>query len=160
MQLAGHDPRHVQQVLDQARLPFGAVMNGDEGAFAPGLIEFAPPQHLGPSKDGIERRPELVRDNREELILQPVRLLGAGPCGVLTLEQFLTRLLEPGHLRQRHRQAFLFLAERTFRRACLRQRIDGLLVHPSHFGHVPLLIVEAPDEQLVGSIREVNRGEQ
>ena len=59
-QFAGRDPRHVEQILDELRLPLGAVVNRLGGAIAQWALECAAAQHLGPSEDRVQRRAQLV----------------------------------------------------------------------------------------------------
>ncbi len=82
-----HDARHVQQLVDEMRLVFGAVVNRPVGALPAGAIEGAAPEDLRPAENGVERRAQFMGDDGQELILQAVRLFGALARGLLALEQ-------------------------------------------------------------------------
>ena len=77
------DARDVEQVLDELRLRLRVALDGLEAARrACSASSPSRAQHRGPSEDRVERRAELVRERREELVLQPVGLLGL-PARVL-----------------------------------------------------------------------------
>ena len=50
-------------------------------------IELAAGEQLRPAEDRVERRPQLVRERREELVLRAVRRLRLEPGLLLALEQ-------------------------------------------------------------------------
>ncbi len=85
LELAGDDARDVEDVLDQLRLRLGVAADDVDGL--PGAVgrQRAGEQHLHPAEDGVERRAQLVRQRREEIVLQPARLFGRGQAGVLGL---------------------------------------------------------------------------
>ncbi len=92
--LAADDAAHVQQVLDQVRL--GAGVAHDRGHALRqdlGVVAAAVGQDLRPAEDGVERRAQLVRDDGEELVLQPAGALGLGARGALALQQLALALL-------------------------------------------------------------------
>ena len=75
-QLAGDDPRDVEDVVHQLRLDARVAFDGLQRP--PQLLlalQRAGAEHAGPAEDGVERRPQLVRDGGEELVLRAVRLL-------------------------------------------------------------------------------------
>ena len=99
------------------------------------VVELAARQHVGPAHHGVQRRPQLVGQRREELVLQPVRPLGLGagdplvleqlqPILGLTLERFLDPPLRRGVAKHQHRadHAALPIADR---RATVRDRQLG-----------------------------------
>ena len=71
-QLAADDARHVEQVFHQPQLRGGVALDDLERVIArlqPGLRaqDARPPQHR------VQRRPDLVRHRRKELVFQPRR---------------------------------------------------------------------------------------
>ena len=75
--------RDVEDVFDQLRLRRGVLPNDLGRALHGGPIAGALPQDVRPAHDGVERRPQLVRQGRQELVLQPVgapRPRGAPPA--------------------------------------------------------------------------------
>ena len=73
-----NDPGHVEQLVDQPRLPLRVVVDRIGSArsrLASSSVFRA--QHVGPAEDRVERRAQLVGDGREELILQAIAFLGA-----------------------------------------------------------------------------------
>ena len=80
-QLAGDDPRDVEDVLDDLRQRLSRCARGSR-ARAPAWrasAKHAAAQHAGVAEDGVERRPQLVRQRAEKLVLQPVRVVA--PAG-------------------------------------------------------------------------------
>ncbi len=73
LQLPGDRTRDVEDVFDQAHLRARVALDGVEGLL--GVDVRLPAQHRRPAEDRVERRPELVRDRREELVLHAVRFL-------------------------------------------------------------------------------------
>ncbi len=59
-QFARHDARHIQQLVDELRLPCGAGVDCLAGPIAPRLLESAASQHVCPAENGVERRTQLV----------------------------------------------------------------------------------------------------
>ena len=87
------------------------------------FVELAALQHVRPAEDRVQRRAQLVRDGREELILQPVRLFGAAARRVLALEQLSAHAPRAASCRPAWRPAVLFLRQRLFGlRACAARR--------------------------------------
>ena len=74
--VAGHAARHVEDVVDQLRLRLGIAF--DRLDRAPGLllIQLSADQHPRPAEDGAERCAQLVRNGREEFVLQAVEIVG------------------------------------------------------------------------------------
>ena len=71
MQLAGDDARDVEQILDErasARARCVRCWRGARRSSAGSARRGA--QDLDPAEDGVERRPQLVRERGEELVLQ------------------------------------------------------------------------------------------
>ena len=96
-ELAGHDARHVQQLVDEPCLALGVVEDRLAGGRPSRLRQDARAEHVGPSENRVERRAQLVRDRCEELVLQAVGRFGAGAGGALPLEQLDARCLEALH---------------------------------------------------------------
>ena len=158
-ELAGHDPRDVEQIVDQLGLPPRAVVDRVRRARALRVVECAAAQHVGPAEHGVERRPQLVRHDREELILQAIGPLRGRARRLLALEELLAQLLQVRHLGERRGEPLLLGGERALGIARLRQRAHRLGVQPRRLFHVALFVLEAPDEDPVRAIREVDRGE-
>ena len=75
------------------RLDVGVAVNGVE-PFAEFLfIRHTLAQQTGPADDGIERRPQLMRDHGDEFVLQLVCVRGLAVCGAFGGEGFLQRVL-------------------------------------------------------------------
>ena len=85
--LARDDARDVEQVVDQLDLGVGIALDDLERAGRRGLaLDLSGTQHARPAVDRIQRRTELVRQDRQKLIFRAVRRLGGRPR-VLLLEQ-------------------------------------------------------------------------
>ena len=85
-QLAGDDPRHVEDVGDQLLLQPRVALDRFERARGALGVQFADAQEARPSEHGVQRRTELVRQRREKIFLRPMRdreVLGAPPEIVL-----------------------------------------------------------------------------
>jgi hypothetical protein len=78
-QLAGDDARDVEQILDEIGLHLGVALDGLERALLLGLVELPRAEEARPAEDGVERRAQLVRDRRQELVLDARRPLGRQP---------------------------------------------------------------------------------
>ena len=74
--VAGHAARHVQDVVDELRLRLGVPLDRLDRPPRLLRLELTRGEDARPSKDGAERRAQLVRDRREEFVLQPVQLIG------------------------------------------------------------------------------------
>src|SRR5438067_753978 len=86
-QLAGDDARDLEEVLDEASLELRVALDHLERA-GPGFrLEPAGAQEARPDEDGAERRPQLVRERGEELVLRAVRELRLGTRRLLAGEQ-------------------------------------------------------------------------
>ena len=84
---APHDTGHVQQIVEQRRLRASAALERVEGLLHLGLIEAAALQQPRPAEDAVRRRAQLVRQRREELVLQSIRGVGRRPRGPLARQQ-------------------------------------------------------------------------
>src|SRR5436190_1332398 len=73
-ELPGRDARHVQELLDQLRLRDRAPLDRLDPARGPLRVELAAAQQARPHANRAERRAQLVRQHRHELVLQPVGL--------------------------------------------------------------------------------------
>ena len=76
LELAGDDPRHVEQLVDDLVLRGGVPDDGVDGAGRLVGRELAALEQVGPADDGGQRRPQLVRQGGQELVLHPVGGLG------------------------------------------------------------------------------------
>jgi len=88
LEVTGHDARHVEQRLDELRLPCRVVEDRRARASAAVLSERPLPQHVGPPENRIHGRAQFVGERGEKLILQAVRSLGGLARRPLALEQF------------------------------------------------------------------------
>ena len=83
-ELAGADPRHVEQVVDEARLHLDRLVDDVDGArdrrrrFASGERRMISDCIM----DQVQRIAQLVRQRREEAVLQPVRIFELGTIGL------------------------------------------------------------------------------
>ena len=69
-----HDSRDVEHFFDEPKLRVGIALdhfNGVSGA----LVQIPASQNARPAVDGIQRRPELVRQRVQEFVLETIRLL-------------------------------------------------------------------------------------
>lgn len=87
MQGARDDARHVEEVLDQARLQHGVALDHLEGSRGGGRVELLGPQYPGPPEHRGQRRAQLVRQDCHELVLGPGRRLRLGAHGPLPGQQ-------------------------------------------------------------------------
>ena len=90
--LAGGDAAHVEQVFDELRLHARVALDRLEPLLQIRSSLRAAPQDLRPAEDRVERRPQLVRQRGEELVLHLAHALGCGARGALALEQLLALL--------------------------------------------------------------------
>ena len=74
-QLPAHDARHVQQVLDELGLQPHVAVDHVQAARHAGGVEPARAQHGRPAHDRRERRPQLVGQGGQELVLERVLAL-------------------------------------------------------------------------------------
>ena len=73
--LSRDDAGDVEHVLDDLRQRRRVALDGlDRPCLAVGAID-AGPQHAGVAEDRVQRRPQLVRQAREKVVLQPTGLL-------------------------------------------------------------------------------------
>ncbi len=77
--LAPGDPRHVEQVVDQAHQVLHLPI--DDQPFAFDAQVAASGHQLDGGHDGRQRVPELVPEHGQELVFHGVRALGLGPRG-------------------------------------------------------------------------------
>ena len=98
-QLARHDARHVEQVVDELGLRDRVALDGFYGA--PLAIGVRPigSQQARPAQDRRQRRAQLVRHGGQELVLRLVRGLGfaaRAPLAILAGLAFMQRLAVDG----------------------------------------------------------------
>ena len=73
------DARRVEDILDQPRLMLRVAIDDFE---RPARIRRAVAQeHLQVAENHVDRRPQLVRQGREKLILEAARLFSLRSCG-------------------------------------------------------------------------------
>ena len=84
---AGGDARRVEEVLDDALQGARAALDDLEGAVGLGGIGFSLPEETEPHQDRSERRPQLVGEQRQELVLEAARVHRAVPRGLLPLQE-------------------------------------------------------------------------
>ncbi len=115
-QLAGDDPRHVEDVFDQLGLQLRiAADDVDRMTHAIRRMDIAF-QHVNPAEDGVERRAQFVGERGQKLILQLVGLVRVGEPG------------EFGLFAPRHRYA----DSRHSHRLTVRVLDAPLALHPAH----------------------------
>jgi hypothetical protein len=103
-ELAGADPADVEQVLNQLRLRPHVPLDHVQPVTTL-VVEPFHPQQLRPPEDRVQRRAELVREGREELVLDPVRL------PLLREQRVFDR--DRRHLRELHDQRLVVVRERS-----------------------------------------------
>ena len=83
-QLARDDARDVQQILDEPRLERRIALDDVERTHLGRLVEATGAEKASPDEDRAERRPQLVRERGEEVVLEAVRVLRftVEPCVV------------------------------------------------------------------------------
>ena len=86
-ELAGDDAADVEQIGDQLRLQAGVARHHVEAALHELVVAAAAGHQLGPAENGVQRRAQLVRHHRDEVVLHPARALGFGAGGAFRFEQ-------------------------------------------------------------------------
>ena len=81
---AGGEPRHVEEVVDEAREVLNLPL--DHRALAP-VAAAARPHQVERRRDGRQRVAQLVAQHREELVLGAARVGGLGARGLGPLEE-------------------------------------------------------------------------
>ena len=79
---AGQRLRHVQQIGRQLRLQPDVALDRLQPARLRRRVELAGPNQVEPAEHRVERRPQLVRDGSEELVLHPARRFEIAPRGL------------------------------------------------------------------------------
>src|ERR1041385_638349 len=74
--LPRNDARHVEQVVDDLLRRACFALNAFDGARRARRVELARSEQQGPAVDGRQRRPKLVRDRGEEVVLEARSLFG------------------------------------------------------------------------------------
>ena len=77
-ELAGGEPRDLEQILDQPGLRLGVALDFLERPVDALRRDDVRDQHARPSLDGVERRPELVRQRHQEVVFEAVGFALAG----------------------------------------------------------------------------------
>ncbi len=137
-ELAHVEPRHVEQVGNHARLRPATAVDRRDGAHrivgATALL-----QHLGPAHDGVQRRTQLVRQHRDEVVLHAAALLRVAARGALAIQPAQAALLEFHALRHvgrdDHRATRLDLGRDVpldVRQRAVRSRDRHVLRHQRH----------------------------
>ena len=104
IELARDDSRDVEDVLDELRLQLAVAGDDVDGVTHPLGRHIARLQHLHPAENRVQRRAQLVRERREEFVLQAARLFGGGEAREL---RFLAWRDDHAHAGQAHRPAML-----------------------------------------------------
>jgi hypothetical protein len=94
------DARRVEQLVDERPLLPGAALERLDGALLTVGVEHAALEQGNPSERGIERRPELVRQRREKIVLDAIGLLGQPARLLLPLERRHPLLFGTAHAQQ------------------------------------------------------------
>ena len=76
LELAGDDPRHVEELVDDLVLRVGIPDDRLDGGGDLRVIELAALEQVSPPDDRGQWRPQLVRQGGQELVLHPPRRLG------------------------------------------------------------------------------------
>ena len=74
VELAGHDARHVEEILDQLRKQLGVAFDHLDAARRARRVRGSSTQESRPPEHGGQRRAQLMRHDREKLVLGSVRL--------------------------------------------------------------------------------------
>jgi hypothetical protein len=94
-ELAGHDPAQVQKIVDQLDLRAGVTVDDFDGALlllrVPGRTAFE--KHLCPAENRAERGTQLVRQGRQEFVLQPGCALRGHSRAALRIQHVFTFLI-------------------------------------------------------------------
>jgi hypothetical protein len=100
-----------------------------DGALRERGTDIALAEHRGPPKDGVQGRAQLVRDDREEVVLQAAGRLGfgAGPLGGLVEARAIERLAAV--LRHRDEQSPVLLIEIDGHAEIEPQHADSRAIH-------------------------------
>ena len=86
-QLSGIDAARVEQVLDELRLHARVALDRLQTPHDVRFVLAADAKHLAPAEDRVERRAQLVRERREELVLHFAQAFRRRARGALALEQ-------------------------------------------------------------------------
>ena len=87
-QAPGDDPRDVQQVFDQSFLHLRAALNRADGVVRLSGLEMSVAQQPCPSERRRQRRSQLVRKHREELVLRVIGCFSPEPRALLPRHLF------------------------------------------------------------------------
>ena len=126
MQTARQRLRDVEQVTRELRLEPDVAFDRLEAARLRRCVEFARSNQVQPAEHGIERRAQLVRDGRQELVSRPVRRLRLGLRRLGQCRVALRVPPRPAHLAdQRREQETLHDEERQVHLDRRRPRLPG-----------------------------------
>ncbi len=90
----GDHTRDIKQVLDQLHLDRRIAEDRLGRVPHRRRVKATALQHPSPSIDGVQGRPQFVRQRREELVLAAIEVFGFRASGLLTLEERLPSVLE------------------------------------------------------------------
>ena len=156
-QLARHDAGHVEQFVDELRLPLGAVVDRLAGALALPSVSSRPLRSMSAQPrmalSGVRSSCDTMARNWSFSRFASSALARAARSRSSSCLRISSSRVSSATV---DREAFLFLRERMLRVPRLPQRLDRLLVQPLRLRHVPLLIFEPADEDLIGAIRQVD----
>jgi len=99
------DAAHVEQVRDDLRLHSCVALDGLDAAEMVFAVRLQALEESRPAEDRVERRAQLVRDRREEFILEPAHALGFFARGSLRAQHFFTLGLQLLHIGDVHARA-------------------------------------------------------
>ena len=162
---AGADTGNVEDVGHQLRLNGNVATDGVDRAVPQLLVGARAAQDLGPSEDRVQRRPELVRQRREKMILRSVRFFGLAPRGLLAqqLNALFFRLLAIGDVvgdaHHPDRSAIFVDARTAMRRdhAGCSVGADHAMLERERFGGLDRMLDDGVDPRSVLRMDEIEK---
>ncbi len=89
---AGDDAAHVQQIFDELGLRLGIAFDDYQAFLKLLVVAAARAEDLGPSKNGVQRSAQFVRQGGQELVLEEVDAVRLGAGGTFGFEEALALL--------------------------------------------------------------------
>ncbi len=93
-QLAGDDPRHVQNVIDELDLRHGVALDDLEPFLKMARFRVFVAQDTEPSDDGVQRRAHLVAERGQKHVLSTIGRFRFPPRRLFTRQQRLAVALD------------------------------------------------------------------